>query len=135
MSRVLNQLKNYLVIANSNIQNKNLYFFIKNSAFTKAYNIIQKDSPEITETDQKTFEYLIQEFKKEKQQFGNNLNFSRDEYSKFLEEHYSKIDFDNANLETIEMCRDLIELEYAFGGLDDLTKRRRKFKINCSSNS
>jgi hypothetical protein len=84
MSRVLNQFKNYLVIANNNIQNKNLYFFIKNSAFTKAYNNIQKDTTDITETDKKTFEYLIQEFKKEKQQNVNNINMSKDEYNKFL---------------------------------------------------
>ena len=129
MPRVLNQFKNYLEIANSNKQNQNLYFFMKNSAFTKAFNNLQKDSNEISESDKKTFEYLLQEFRKEKQIYGNNINLSKEEFYKFIEEFYSKIDFDAANLEMLEICRDLTELVYAFGGSDDLAKRRSKFGL------
>jgi hypothetical protein len=129
MSRTLNQFKNYLEIANANMRNQNLYFFLKNYAFTKAYNSLHKDLIDITDSDKKTFDYLLQEFNKEKQLFGFNANLTKEEYQNFLEIYYESIDFDTATLEIMEICKDLTEVIYFFGGADDLTKRRSKYNI------
>lgn len=129
MSNPLKKFKNYLEIANTNMRNQNLYFFLKNYAFTNAYNSLQNDSSDVTESDKKTFDYLSQEFNKEKQLFGYNGNMSKEEYQNFLEYFYGQIDFDNANIEKIEICRDMIEIFYVFGDLDELSKRRSKINI------
>ena len=124
MSKILKQFKNYLEIANANMRNQNLYFFLKNYAFNKAYNSIKHDSQVIQDSDRKTLDYLLEDFTKEKQLFGFNVNLTKDEYQNFLENYYGSIDFDNATVDIIEICKDLTEVNYIFGQADDLTNRR-----------
>jgi len=124
MSKIIKQFKNYLEIANANMRNQNLYFFLKNYAFNKAYNSIKQDLHVISDSDKKTLDYLLEEFTKEKQLFGFNVNLTKDEYQNFLENYYGTIDFNNATEDIIEICKDLTEVIYIFGHADDLTNRR-----------
>jgi hypothetical protein len=124
MSKVLAQFKNYIDIANNNKQNFNVYFFIKNYAFTKAYNVLSKEYSEVNESDRKLFEKMLEEYKQERTLAKYNHVMSKDEYITFLEQFFSHVDFDNANCYVLEVCKDLTEILSVFGEFEDLWKRR-----------
>ena len=128
------QLFNYIGVANS-IKDKyiNVYFFLKNYAFNKAFKLKLPPSDE-----KKIFQfmkYFNDELKKSNWDIKNiNLN----EYQKFLDYFYSTINFENIDLNTLFLCRDLQEII----SLDEVGKKRmiyfdkklEKFKNEINEN-
>ena len=128
------QLFNYIGVANS-IKDKyiNIYFFLKNYAFNKAFKLKLPPSDE-----KKIFQfmkYFNDELKKSNWDIKNiNLN----EYQKFLDYFYSTINFENIDLNTLFLCRDLQEII----SLDEVGKKRmiyfdkklEKFKNEINEN-
>jgi hypothetical protein len=129
-SRVMNQFKNYLDVANAYKQNANIYFFIKNYAFMKAYNVLSKDYSGVSENEMMEFNKMNEEYKNERTQAKWSYVMSKEEYKNFLEDFFSRIDFDKANPGLLALSRDLTEILGVFGEYDELTKKRSKF-IRC----
>jgi hypothetical protein len=126
-NRVLEKFKNLIDVADNNRKNQNLYFFIKNYAFSTAYNILSKDYTGIKENDRAIFENMRSQFKLEKETIKPNHVMSKNEYISFLEYFYSNINFDDCSLYVLEVSKDLTEVLAIFGEFDDLWIKRCKF--------
>ena len=96
----------------------NIYFFLKNYAFNKAMNI--KLSPK----DNKKINDLMKYFYEELRKSGwDSKKMSIKEYQSFLEYFYSKMDFNNIDLNHLFICKDLLQVI----PLDDLGKQRIEY--------
>ena len=113
------QLYNYIGVANKfKKMSLNIYFFLKNYAFNKAMNI--KLSPK----DNKKINDLMKYFYEELRKSGwDSKKMSIKEYQSFLEYFYSKMDFNNIDLNHLFICKDLLQVI----PLDDLGKQRIEY--------
>ncbi len=113
------QLYNYIGVANNfKKMSLNIYFFLKNYAFNKAMNI--KLSPK----DNKKINDLMKYFYEELRKSGwDSKKMSIKEYQSFLEYFYSKMDFNNIDLNHLFVCKDLLQVI----PLDDLGKQRIEY--------
>ena len=113
------QLYNYIGVANNfKKMSLNIYFFLKNYAFNKAMNI--KLSPK----DNKKINDLMKYFYEELRKSGwDSKKMSIKEYQSFLEYFYSKMDFNNIDLNHLFICKDLLQVI----PLDDLGKQRIEY--------
>lgn len=126
MSKLFSQLQNYLEISEKYRSQPTLYYFIKNYAFNKCCNYVSKDIKVFTQEERAIFDNLLNDYKNELAVNKPNSFANKEEYIQFLENYFSCVDFDHANLKTIEMCRDLTEVLSFFGELEDLWIRRSK---------
>jgi hypothetical protein len=125
------KFKNLIDVANNYQQYQNLYFFLKNFAFTRAYNVLSKDYSGVSESDRQAFDYLLSEYQQEKAMVKPTYVMSKKEYVEFLDNFFSNYDMDTAPVYILEVSRDLSEALGVFGDFDDLwLKRSNLFKIN-----
>jgi hypothetical protein len=129
MSKLFCQLQNLMEISEKYKSLPAMYYFIKNYAFNKCCNYVSKDIRVFTPEERAIFDNLLNDYKNELAVNRPNYNVTKDEYIKFLENYFSGVDFDHANLKIIETCRDLTEIVSVYGELEDLWTRRSKINI------
>ena len=129
MSQIFNQFQILMDFADNYKQNLNIYFFIKNFAFMRAFKILSQDEQSSTENEKGYFEQLMMEYKNEKTSVKHTHVMSKEEYIQFLEEFFEKIDFDNANTYILTVCKSITEILGIFGELEELWQRRSKLSL------
>ena len=97
----------------------NIYYFLKDCGFTRIYkaNGNRFPNPEC--------QNMCNSFQSEMQQAQwNRKNMSKEEYRRFLEDFFKKMDFNQIDLETCEILKMITENVGIFGAFDDLTNKR-----------
>ena len=97
----------------------NIYYFLKDCGFTCIYkaNGNRFPNPEC--------QNMCNTFQSEMQQAQwNRKNMSKEEYKRFLEDFFKKMDFNQIDLETCEILKLITENVGIFGAFDDLTNKR-----------
>ncbi len=126
-SMAIHQFQSYIDICENYRNQPNYYFFIKNYAFNKMFSYLSNDPYVLNEKEKSYFDSMLAEYKNE---MANNPRppnpISKEEYTNFLENFFNGVEFDKANLRTIEVCKDLTEVLVVFGDLEDLMKKRSK---------
>ena len=116
----LNLFRRYIKFADSyRVSSINIYFFLKDCGFTRIYKSYGNrfPNPEV--------QNMCNQFQGEMSQAKWQRNrMQRDEYSRFLEDFFKKMDFNSIDLETTELLKLLTENLGIFGGFDDLTNKR-----------
>ena len=113
------KLFNYIGVANS-IKDKyiNIYYFLKYYAFSKSLKL------KLPPSDEKKIIQFMKFFNEElKNAKWDIKHFKSIQYQQFLENFYSKKNFQNINLNDLLLCRDLLEII----PLDELGKKRMKY--------
>jgi hypothetical protein len=113
------KLYNLINVANQNIQNKDIYFFIKYAVKTLLNQI------KLTKQDHDAITNLINPFLREL--FSSNWqlkNFDPKLYDKFLHDFYNKVNFNTIDTNFMFKCRDLLEISPV---KNDLYKRRMEY--------
>ena len=133
--RIIVKFYNYIQEADK-IKNQNIdiYFFIKSIAFRSIYSFISLEI--FPDEEKKKIKTLYSTYKNEKDSYQskNKLNeIKREEFQKYLESFFSKMDFNN--LDNLYLSRDMLELLLKFGPLDDLTIKRLQYLNNHISTS
>jgi hypothetical protein len=123
--RIIQKFYNLLEVAYQYKNYTDYYFFIKGCAITKAYPILSNDHSGANEKNLQDFENVSKEFQIEKKEVSYKVLYQQ-QYIDFLENFFSNINFDDADLQTIQKCQDLTELLGCFGKFDDIWKRRSK---------
>ena len=97
----------------------NVYYFLKDCGFQRIYksNGNRFPNPE-TQNMCNSFQMEMQQANWQRQ------NMSRDEYKRFLEDFFKKMDFNAIDLETCELLKLITENIGIFGAFDDLTNKR-----------
>ena len=109
----------YIKFADSYRGQPNIYFFLKDCGFTRIYKSYGNRFPN-PETQN-----MCNSFQGEMQQANwNRQNMSKDEYRRFLEDFFKKMDFNTIDLETCEILKLITENLGIFGAFDDLTNKR-----------
>ena len=118
--------------ANNSKGNLKIYMFLKDCAFRSIFTVFQ--SGNLSEQEKQYVQNNYSQFQIEVGQYNWTFNsMTLNEYQQFLNEFYSKINFNIADLNTIILSKELTENISFFGNYDDLTKRRLEFftgKIN-----
>lgn len=128
--RIIVKFYNYIQEADK-IKNQNIdiYFFIKSIAFRSIYSFISLEI--FPDEEKKKIKTLYSTYKNEKDSYQskNKLNeIKREEFQKYLESFFLKMDF--KNLDNLYLSRDMLELLLKFGPLDDLTIKRLQYLNN-----
>jgi hypothetical protein len=128
--RIIVKFYNYIQEADK-IKNENIdiYFFIKSIAFNSIYSFISLEI--FPKEEKKKIQTLYTTYKTEKDSYQskNKLNeIKKEEFQKYLESFFSKMDF--KNLDNLYLSRDMLELLLKFGPLDDLTVKRLQYLNN-----
>ena len=128
--RIIVKFYNYIQEADK-IKNENIdiYFFIKSIAFNSIYSFISLEI--FPKEEKKKIQTLYTTYKLEKDSYQskNKLNeVKKEEFQKYLESFFSKMDF--KNLDNLYLSRDMLELLLKFGPLDDLTVKRLQYLNN-----
>ena len=128
-----NDLINY---SNNCKGNLKIYMFLKDCAFRSVFNVFQNGN--LNQQDKQNIQNLYSQFQKEVGQYNWNFKLmTLNEYQAFLNDFYSKFDFNNADLNILFLAKDLTENLCFFGNFDDLSQRRLGFftsKINEKMN-
>ena len=97
----------------------NIYYFLKDCGFQRIYksNGNRFPNPE-SQNMCNTFQMEMQQAQWQRQKM------SRDEYKRFLEDFFKKMDFNTIDLETCELLKLITENLGIFGPFDDLTSKR-----------
>ena len=97
----------------------NIYYFLKDCGFTRIYKACGNRFPN------PECQNMCNTFQAEMQQAQwNRKNMSKDEYRRFLEDFFKKMDFNQIDLETCEILKMITENVGIFGAFDDLTNKR-----------
>ena len=97
----------------------NIYYFLKDCGFTRIYKACGNRFPN------PECQNMCTTFQAEMQQAQwNRKNMSKDEYGRFLEDFFKKMDFNQIDLETCEILKMITENVGIFGAFDDLTNKR-----------
>ena len=97
----------------------NLYYFLKDCGFQRIYKANGNRFPNPESQN------LCNSFQMEMQQAQwQRQNMSRDEYKRFLEDFFKKMDFNAVDLQTCELLKLITENLGIFGPFDDLTNKR-----------
>ena len=97
----------------------NIYYFLKDCGFTRIYKAYGNRFPN------PECQNMCNAFQSEMQQANwNRKNMSKDEYKRFLEDFFKKMDFNQIDLETCEILKMITENVGIFGAFDDLTNKR-----------
>jgi len=128
--RIIVKFYNYIQEADK-IKNENIdiYFFIKSIAFRSIYSFISLEIFPNEEKKKIQTLYTTYKLEKDSYQSKNKLNeVKKEEFQKYLESFFSKMDF--KNLDNLYLSRDMLELLLKFGPLDDLTVKRLQYLNN-----
>jgi hypothetical protein len=113
------KLYNLINVANQNVQNKDIYFFIKYAVKTMLNQI------KITKQDHDAISNLINPFLRELSSSNWEIkNFDPKLYDKFLHDFYNKVNFNTIDTNFMFKCRDLLEISPV---KNDLYKRRMEY--------
>jgi hypothetical protein len=126
MSKLFYHFKRYIDVANTNMSNPLVYFLLKNYAFKLVYSTLGTNSTALNESEKALFDRYQKEFQVEKSNNPNVPLMSPDQYKAFLDEYSKYINFENADLDTLYSCKDLIEVLAIYGPLDDNWNKRCK---------
>jgi uncharacterized protein YihD (DUF1040 family) len=97
----------------------NIYYFLKDCGFQRIYKSNGNRFPNPESQN------MCNSFQMEMQQANwQRQNMSRDEYKRFLEDFFKKMDFNSMDLETCELLKLITENIGIFGPFDDLTNKR-----------
>ena len=97
----------------------NIYFFLKDCGFQRIYKANGNRFPNPESQNMcNTFQMEMQQANWQRQKM------SRDEYKRFLEDFFKKMDFNSVDLETCELLKLITENLGIFGAFDDLTNKR-----------
>ena len=97
----------------------NIYYFLKDCGFQRIYKSNGNRFPN------PDCQNMCTAFQSEMQQAQwNRKNMTKDEYSRFLEDFFKKMDFNSVDLETCELLKLITENLGIFGAFDDLTNKR-----------
>ena len=97
----------------------NIYYFLKDCGFTRIYKAYGNRFPN------PECQNMCNTFQAEMQQAQwNRKNMSKEEYRRFLEDFFKKMDFNQIDLETCEILKLITENVGIFGAFDDLTNKR-----------
>ena len=97
----------------------NIYYFLKDCGFQRIYKANGNRFPNPESQN------LCNSFQMEMQQARwQRQNMSRDEYKRFLEDFFKKMDFNAVDLQTCELLKLITENLGIFGPFDDLTNKR-----------
>ena len=97
----------------------NIYFFLKDCGFQRIYKSNGNRFPNPESQN------MCNSFQMEMQQANwHRQNMRVDEYKRFLEDFFKKMDFNSIDLETCELLKLLTENLGIFGPFDDLTNKR-----------
>ena len=103
-----------------------MYYFITYSATNKALNLMMNKG--IEPKEEKKMNEIIQAFLGQLSKSGWDIRFmNKSKYDMFLEQHYNTIDWNKADLETLRLCNDLLDLLTTFGKLDQLAQQRKEY--------
>ena len=113
------KLYNLINVANQNVQNKDIYFFIKYAVKTMLNQI------KITKQDHDAISNLINPFLRELSSSNWEIKkFDPKLYDKFLHDFYNKVNFNTIDTNFMFKCRDLLEISPV---KNDLYKRRMEY--------
>ena len=113
------KLYNYINVANQNVQNKDIYFYMKYAAKTLLNQI------KLTKQDHDAITNLINPFLRELSSSKWEIkNFDPKLYDKFLHDFYNKVNFNTIDTTFMFKCRDLLEISPV---KNDLYKRRMEY--------
>ena len=97
----------------------NIYYFLKDCGFQRIYKANGNRFPNPESQN------MCNSFQMEMQQAQwQRQKMSRDEYKRFLEDFFKKMDFNSVDLETCELLKLITENLGIFGAFDDLTNKR-----------
>ena len=97
----------------------NIYYFLKDCGFTRLYKSNGNRFPNPESQN------MCNAFQMEMQQANwQRQNMSRDEYNRFLEDFFKKMDFNTIDLDTCQLLKLITENLGIFGPFDDLTNKR-----------
>ena len=103
-----------------------MYYFITYSATNKALNLMMNKG--IEPKEEKKINEIIQAFLGQLSKSGWDIRYmNKSKYDMFLEQHYNTIDWNKADLETLRLCNDLLDLLTTFGKLDQLAQQRKEY--------
>ena len=132
MESAIRKFNDLINISNNYKSNYKIYMFLKDCAFRSIFTDFQKGN--LSEQEKQYVQNNYSQFQIEVGQYNWTFNsMTLNEYQQFLNEFYSKINFNIADLNTIILSKELTENLSFFGNYDDLTKRRLEFftrKIN-----
>lgn len=113
------KLYNYINVANQNIQNRDIYFYLKYGVKTMLNQI------KLTKQDHDAITNLINPFLRELSTSKWELkNFDPNLYDKFLHDFYSGVNFNTIDTTFMFKCKDLLEISPV---KNDLYKRRMEY--------
>ena len=97
----------------------NIYYFLKDCGFQRIYksNGNRFPNPE-SQNMCNSFQMEMQQAQWQRQKM------TKDEYKRFLEDFFKKMDFNSVDLETCELLKLITENLGIFGAFDDLTNKR-----------
>jgi hypothetical protein len=124
MSKLFYHFKNFIEVATKHMNNLMVYFLLKNYAFKMVYSTLSSNNNALNESEKLIFEQFNSEFQNEKHQNPNMPLLTVDQYKSFLEEYFKNINFEQADLHTINICKDLTEVLAIYGPMDELYKKR-----------
>ena len=97
----------------------NIYYFLKDCGFTRLYKANGNRFPNPESQN------MCNAFQMEMQQANwQRQNMGRDEYNRFLEDFFKKMDFNTIDLDTCQLLKLITENLGIFGPFDDLTNKR-----------
>ena len=132
MESAIRKFNDLINISNNYKSNYKIYMFLKDCAFRSIFTVFQ--SGNLSEQEKQYVQNNYSQFQIEVGQYNWTFNsMTLNEYQQFLNEFYSKINFNIADLNTIILSKELTENISFFGNYDDLTQRRLEFftrKIN-----
>ena len=103
-----------------------MYYFITYTATNKALNLMMNKG--IEPKEEKKINEIIQAFLGQLSKSGWDIRYmNKSKYDMFLEQHYNTIDWNKADLETLRLCNDLLDLLTTFGKLDQLAQQRKEY--------
>ena len=115
--------------ANNFKSNLKVYMFLKDCAFRSIFNFFQ--SGQLSEPEKQNIQNLYGQFQNEINQYNWNINImSLNEYQQFLNEFYSRYNFDTADINILIMAKELTENLQIFGNYDDVTRKRLDYFSN-----
>ena len=121
---------NDLINAANNFKgNLKVYMFLKDCAFRSIFNFFQ--SGQLSEPEKQNIQNLYGQFQNETQQCNWNINImSLNEYQQFLNEFYSRYNFDTVDINVLIMAKELTENLSIFGNYDEMTRKRLDYFSN-----
>lgn len=117
--------KNYIQLANSNIQNPSLYFYIKNYCFRKMIGLVSQNPQNFTSEESGIIQNDLRNFKAETQNM-NVQPLTKEAFSNFMEFYYKQFNFESKDIQMFRNLLDVTEIYSVFGQFDEVTKQRSK---------